>query len=106
MQQAQLQVQQQQQGSYFEQRAEAVEEIESRIAELGVLFHRVANLVSFQGEMVSRIDDEMDETMLNLEMGTQELQRYGEGIFSGRYLMMKVAGVLMAFALVFVFFFS
>lgn len=81
-------------------------QIEGRIAELGTIFHRLASLVSEQGESVTRIDDELTDTLSNIEAGHGELVRYYEGLSSGRLLMMKVIGVLMTFALIFLFFFS
>ena len=81
-------------------------QIEGRIAELGTIFHRLASLVSDQGEMVTRIDDELGDALGNIEAGHGQLMQYYDNISSGRLLMMKVLGVLMTFALVFLFFFS
>ena len=89
---------------YLQDRAEAVEDIEATIVELGSIFNRLANLVTEQGEMVERIDDNASLTLSNVEAGQRELVRYFNSVRGNRWLIAKVMGVLMFFAAFFMIF--
>ena len=78
-----------------------MENIESSISELGVIFRQLATLVSEQGEMITRIDSNVESTSINIETAHHELLKYFNNISKNRWLIIKVFGVLMAF---FVFF--
>ncbi|KAL0394017.1 UNVERIFIED_CONTAM: syntaxin [Sesamum latifolium] len=72
LQQQQNQQQQQQQmvplqDSYMQSRAEALQNVESTIHELSNIFNQLATLVSQQGEIAIRIDENMDDTLANVE---------------------------------------
>ncbi|KAJ6435333.1 hypothetical protein OIU84_000510 [Salix udensis] len=75
-----LQQQQQQmvplQDSYMHSRAEALHNVESTIHELGNIFTQLATMVSQQGELAIRIDENMDETLSNVEGAQGQLVRY------------------------------
>ncbi|KAJ6355594.1 hypothetical protein OIU76_026664 [Salix suchowensis] len=75
-----LQQQQQQmvplQDSYMQSRAEALHNVESTIHELGNIFTQLATMVSQQGELAIRIDENMDETLSNVEGAQGQLVRY------------------------------
>jgi syntaxin 5 len=107
--QHQLQQQQQQQlipagGAYLEQRANAVSDIESHISELGTIFSRLSALVAEQGQMVERIDDDVEAAHEHVQSGQQQLQRYWSGLSSNRALTAKMFGVLISTILIFLFF--
>ncbi|KAH0643842.1 hypothetical protein KY289_034816 [Solanum tuberosum] len=55
------------QDSYMQSRAEALQNVESTIHELGSIFNQLATLVSEQGEVAIRIDENMDDTLTNVE---------------------------------------
>lgn len=55
-QQMQLQMMEEGQNMYIQQRGQAIEAIESTITELGSIFGQLAAIVSEQGEMIQRID--------------------------------------------------
>ncbi|KAH0742257.1 hypothetical protein KY290_035300 [Solanum tuberosum] len=55
------------QDSYMQSRAEAFQNAESTIHELGSIFNQLATLVSEQGEVAVRIDENMDDTLTNVE---------------------------------------
>uniref|UniRef100_A0A6N2N856 t-SNARE coiled-coil homology domain-containing protein n=1 Tax=Salix viminalis TaxID=40686 RepID=A0A6N2N856_SALVM len=103
-----LQQQQQQmvplQDSYMQSRAEALHNVESTIHELGNIFTQLATMVSQQGELAIRIDENMDETLSNVEGAQGQLVRYLNSISSNRWLMMKIFLVLIVFLMFFVFF--
>uniref|UniRef100_A0A6V7QQS9 t-SNARE coiled-coil homology domain-containing protein n=1 Tax=Ananas comosus var. bracteatus TaxID=296719 RepID=A0A6V7QQS9_ANACO len=71
-----VQQQQQQQlavqDSYMQSRAVALQNVESTIHELGNIFTQLATMVSQQGELAIRIDENMDDTLTNVE-GAQGL---------------------------------
>lgn len=55
-QQMQLQMLEEGQNTYVQQRGQAIEAIESTINELGSIFGQLAAMVSEQSEMIQRID--------------------------------------------------
>ena len=50
--------------------------IESTIVELGGIFTQLAHMVKEQEEMVQRIDSNVEDTALNVEMGHNEILKY------------------------------
>ncbi|GLT80517.1 hypothetical protein SLA2020_519520 [Shorea laevis] len=104
-----LQQQQQQQlvplqDTYMQSRAEALQNVESTIHELGSIFNQLATLVSQQGEIAIRIDENMDDTLANVEGAQGALLKYLNSISSNRWLMIKIFFVLIFFLMVFLFF--
>ncbi|WKY12205.1 hypothetical protein Q1695_003635 [Nippostrongylus brasiliensis] len=105
----QMRVQQQvalrdQSDTYAQARSTAMETIEGSISELGQIFAQLASLVSEQGEMITRIDSNVDDTAINIDAAHTELVKYFHNISKNRWLMIKVFGVLMVFFIVFVLF--
>ena len=104
--------------SYYQDRYNAMENIESSISELGTIFRQLASLVAEQGEMITRyctlftrsmlvayrIDSNVEETSMNVEAAHHELLKYFNNISKNRWLIIKVFGVLMAFFVFFVVF--
>ncbi|CAK9312877.1 unnamed protein product [Citrullus colocynthis] len=105
-----LQQQQQQQqmvplqDTYMQSRAEALQNVESTIHELSNIFNQLATLVSEQGEIAIRIDENMDDTLANVEGAQGALLKYLSSISSNRWLMIKIFFVLIFFLMVFLFF--
>ena len=105
-----LQQQQQQQevvplqDSYMQNRAEALQNVESTIHELSNIFNQLATLVSQQGEIAIRIDENMDDTLANVEGAQGALLKYLNNISSNRWLMIKIFFILIFFLMVFLFF--
>lgn len=83
--------------SYHEARADAVKQVESTIVELGQIFNQLATMVSEQGEMVERIDANIDETATNMHAGQNQLMLYYNSISGNRALILKVFAVLLVF---------
>jgi len=90
--------------SYYTSRADTMHTIESTIVELGGIFSQLATMVKEQEEMVQRIDGNVDNTALNVEMGHNEILKYFQSVTSNRWLMIKIFGVLIFFFLLFVIF--
>ncbi|KAL4339279.1 hypothetical protein GQ457_08G002620 [Hibiscus cannabinus] len=92
------------QDSYMQSRAEALQNVESTIHELGTIFNHLATLVSQQGEIAIRIDENMDDTLANVEGAQGALLKYLNSISSNRWLMIKIFFVLILFLMFFLFF--
>lgn len=93
-----------QQDTYMQSRAEALQNVESTIHELSNIFTQLATMVSQQGELAIRIDENMEETVANVEGAQGQLLKYLNSISSNRWLMMKIFFVLMVFLMIFIFF--
>ncbi|CAH9090449.1 unnamed protein product [Cuscuta epithymum] len=107
LQQQQQQQQQQMvplQDSYMQSRAEALQNVEATIHELGNIFNQLATLVSEQGEIAIRIDENMEDTLANVEGAQGALLKYLNSISSNRWLMIKIFFVLIFFLMIFLFF--
>ncbi|KAI6680107.1 hypothetical protein NL676_033988 [Syzygium grande] len=72
------------QDSYMQSRAEALQNVESTIHELSSIFNQLATLVSQQGEIAIRIDENMDDTLANVEGAQGALLKYLNSISSNR----------------------
>eukprot|EP00058_Branchiostoma_floridae_P018972 XP_002604461.1 hypothetical protein BRAFLDRAFT_280527 [Branchiostoma floridae] len=90
--------------AYIQERARTMENIESTIVELGSIFQQLATMVKEQEEQVQRIDDNVEDTVLNVEAAHGEILKYFQSISSNRWLMIKVFGVLIVFFIIFVVF--
>ncbi|KAK6755226.1 hypothetical protein RB195_013915 [Necator americanus] len=77
----QMRVQQQmtlqdQSDTYVQARSDAMETIEGSISELGQIFAQLASLVSEQGEMITRIDSNVEDTAINIDAAHTELEKF------------------------------
>jgi len=89
---------------YLSSRADTMHTIESTIVELGGIFSQLAHMVKEQEEMVQRIDTNVEDTLLNVELGHNEILKYFQSVTSNRKLMMKIFGILIFFFLLFIIF--
>ena len=99
---------------YLHERAQAVQDIEAHMTELGSIFERLSTMITEQGEMIDRLDDNLDAAEVNVNMGYQEIVKYGQNVyemdkdlmssFSNRSLIMKLVGVLIFFIIFFLIF--
>ncbi|KAF5959706.1 hypothetical protein HYC85_000915 [Camellia sinensis] len=92
------------QESYSQSRAVALQNVESTISELGGIFTHLATMVAQQGELAIRIDDNMEESLTNVESARSALLRHLNQISSNRWLMIKIFAILVFFLMVFIFF--
>lgn len=92
------------QDSYMQSRAEALQNVESTILELGNIFTQLATMVAQQGEIAIRIDENMEDTLSNVEGAQGALLKYLNRISSNRWLIIKIFFVLVVFLLIFVLF--
>ena len=119
------------QDSNSQSRSQALQSVESTIQELGNIFTQLATMVSQQGELairskmrvkptfrvkiivfkifvnaLSRIDENVDESLVNVEGAQVALLKHLTKISSNRWLMIKIFFVLVVFLLIFLIFFS
>ncbi|XP_047966518.1 syntaxin-31 [Salvia hispanica] len=85
-------------------RATALQNVESTISELSGIFTHLATMVAQQGELAIRIDDNMDESLANVEGASNALLKYLNKISSNRWLMIKLFLVLILFLVIFIVF--
>ena len=93
-----------QQDAYLASRAEALQQVERTIAELGGIFQQLATMVAEQGELAVRIDENLEDANANVDNAQAQLLRYLQRISSNRWLVMKIFAVLLAFLVFFVMF--
>ncbi|KAG2616747.1 syntaxin-32-like [Panicum virgatum] len=93
-----------QQHNYIQSRAGAIQNVESTTNELTQIFRQLATMVSQQGEVAIRIDENMDDTLVNVEGAQEQLLKHLNNISSNRWLMSKIFIVLIIFLLIFVLF--
>ncbi|KAK1758339.1 integral membrane protein sed5 [Echria macrotheca] len=101
-QQMQLQMMEEGQNTYIQQRGQAIEAIEATINELGSIFGQLASMVSEQSEMIQRIDANTEDVVDNVEGAQKELLKYWGRVSGNRWLIAKMFGVLMIFFLLWV----
>lgn len=89
---------------YYSSRADTMHTIESTIVELGGIFSQLAHMVKEQEEMVQRIDTNVEDTLLNVELGHNEILKYFQSVTSNRWLMVKIFAVLIFFFMLFIIF--
>lgn len=98
----QLLLLEEQNNQYIQERSNAVEAIESTINEVGGLFQQLATMVQEQGEVIQRIDDNVEDVSLNISGAQRELMKYYHSVSSNRWLMLKIFGVLIVFFLLWI----
>jgi len=77
-------------------------ELESTVTEVQSIFIEMAKLIASQGEMVERIDDNVDDAERSVEKGHGELVKALANVTSNKWLMMKIFGLLLGFFILFV----
>ena len=102
--QALVQVQRGGDMSYLQSRADAMQNIESTIVELGGIFQQLAHMIKEQEEIMVRIDSNVEDTAMNVEAGHEQILKYFQSVTSNRWLMVKIFGVLIFFFIFFVIF--
>jgi syntaxin 5 len=87
---------------YYQQRTDAVQRVETTIVELGQIFHQLAHMVAEQGELVQRIDVNIEDSLAQVQGAHGQLLRYFESLRSNRGLILKLFGVLSLFIILWV----
>eukprot|EP01116_Phalansterium_solitarium_P020469 TRINITY_DN6055_c0_g1_i1.p1 TRINITY_DN6055_c0_g1~~TRINITY_DN6055_c0_g1_i1.p1 ORF type:complete len:303 (+),score=153.60 TRINITY_DN6055_c0_g1_i1:276-1184(+) len=87
---------------YLQTRAEAVTSIERTISELQGIFGQLAALVQEQGDAIERIDHNVDQTIDHVDSAQTALLKYLQTVSSNRWLMLKVAAILLVFFIIWI----
>mmetsp|Transcript_6550 Transcript_6550/g.27902 ORF Transcript_6550/g.27902 Transcript_6550/m.27902 type:complete len:315 (-) Transcript_6550:2702-3646(-) len=87
---------------YQQARADAVQQVESTIVELGQIFNQLATMVAEQGEMVERIDANVEDAQMNVQAGHMQLMQYYNSLTSNRALILKVFATVLVFMFIWV----
>jgi len=85
-------------------RAVAVESIEKTLSELQTIFGDLVSLVAEQGDMIQRLDANIDNVSLDVDRGHSALLKNLYNISSNRGLIIKMFIVLIVFMVLFVVF--
>jgi len=75
-------------------RAQQARIAERSIAELGVMFTKMSTLISQQGEVLERIEDDVEAAGMDIDAGHDELVKVYGMTKGNRGLILKVFGVL------------
>ncbi|KAK6227846.1 hypothetical protein SCA6_000186 [Theobroma cacao] len=89
---------------YSQSRAVALQNVESTISELSGIFTHLATMVAQQGELAIRIDEDMDQSLANVEGAHNALLRHLNQISSNRWLLIKIFIAIVFFLVVFIIF--
>ena len=87
-------------GSYLDSRAQAVDAVQSTIVELGGIFQQLASMVQEQGTLLQRVDENLDDSLVNVREGHAQVLRTLRNLRSNRGLVVRVFAVLMFFVVV------
>lgn len=82
-------------------RNNALNAIESTINELGSIYQQLAHMIAEQGEVVQRIDMNIEDMSINVQGGQDQLARYLRRVNSNRWLIAKMFIGLIIFIIIF-----
>lgn len=91
---------------YLRERADAMEQVESNIVELGTIFNKLAVMVSEHKEMVQRVEDNVDDADATINLSMSVLVDTLTNLRTNRALFFKVFSILVAFIIAFIIFFA
>lgn len=89
---------------YLESRADALQNIERTICQIGDMYTDLADIVDRHAEVSIRINQNVTTTLDNVKGGYGELITYYDSVSSGQWLIIKVFFILLVFALFFIVF--
>mgnify|MGYP000884188355 CR=1 FL=1 len=90
------------QDKYYGLRADAVRQIEKSMHELQGIFTQLAHIVADQGEMLERIDHNVDTAVMDVSSAHEKLIRTLHKVSQNRWLIIRVFGVLIITIIIFV----
>lgn len=92
--------------NYLAQRADAMEQVESHIVELGTIFNKLAVMVNEHKDMVQRVEDNVDDANTTINLSLNSLADTLTNLQTNRALFFKVFGILVTFIIMFIVFFA
>ena len=103
-QQAQQQEMVVRQDTYLDQRANAMQDIEKNLVEIGGIFTRLNTILAEHQDNINIIDDNVNESVANMEAGESQLMKYYDHVTSGRGLALKLFMIIATFMAFFIIF--
>mmetsp|Transcript_23565 Transcript_23565/g.66612 ORF Transcript_23565/g.66612 Transcript_23565/m.66612 type:complete len:410 (-) Transcript_23565:147-1376(-) len=91
---------------YLQERANAMEQVESNIVELGTIFNKLAVMVSEHNVLTQRIEDNVEDANSSINLSLATLTDTLTNLQTNRQLFFKVFGVLVVFIIMFIMFFA
>jgi syntaxin 5 len=92
--------------NYLMERANAMEQVETNIVELGTIFNKLAVMVSEHKEMVQRVEDNVDDANSTINLSLNTLTDVMTNLQTNRALFFKIFSILVAFIVMFIIFFA
>ena len=92
--------------TYLSERADAMQQVESHIVELGTIFNKLAVMVSEHRDMVQRVEDNVDDANATINLSLNSLADTLTNLQTNRALFFKVFGILVTFIIMFIVFFA
>lgn len=86
---------------YYDSRAEAVNEVEKTIVELGGIFHRLSSMISEQQQMVERIDEDVENAVVETNNARDFLLGVYNSASSNRGMFLKLGAIFVIFIIFF-----
>lgn len=68
------------------------------------MFKRLSTMISEQQELVERIDEDIENTVMNTDLAHQALVRTYDSVSNNKAFAMKIIGILVFFIIFFVLF--
>lgn len=90
--------------NYLSERADAMEQVESHIVELGTIFNKLAVMVNEHRDMVQRVEDNVEDANTTINLSLNSLTDTLTNLQTNRALFFKVFGILVAFIIMFIIF--
>jgi syntaxin 5 len=72
--------------------------------ELGQLFKRISTMITEQQELVERIDEDIENTVMTSDLAHQALVKTYDSVSNNKTFAMKIMGILFIFLIFFVLF--
>lgn len=82
-------------------RFRAAQQVETSLRQMGELFSQMASLVAEQGETITRIEDDVEEGLVNTKEAHDSIQNVYEITKGNRGMILKVFALLLFFILLF-----
>ena len=89
---------------YLRERADAMSQVETNIVELGTIFNKLAVMVSEHRDLVTRVEDNVDDAQSNISLSLNTLTDTLHNLQTNRALFFKILAVLVIFIVTFVIF--
>lgn len=84
-------------------RLKGAEKVEAALAQMGSLFSQVASMVVEQGEVLTRIEDDVEGGLEEVKLGHQEMEKFWEISKQGRGVILTLIAITVVFVVFFLY---